>query len=578
MAANLWRVAAESARSDSRTDAELLRQFTQSRDQRPFATLVERHGPLIFGVCRRVLGPSPEAEDAFQATFLVLISKAESTAFRAALGPWLYGVAHRIARKAQFKRSRRFAVEKQVDPMPQPFIDAPDTTESDELQRAFDEELAELPEAMRQAVVLCELQGVGRAVAAKQLRIAEGTLSSRLGRARKLLKDRLSRRGFALIVPATAAVSGQLTGATVGLAHGAVGEVPMAVWSLAQEALKDMLISNLKLGAVFLAVAVGFTGFGFLAIGYGGDEPTPKLKVGASAKAAPPTEIKPVAANERVEAGKQPNAGPVANVNGRDVGREEFAEFLIRKYGSKEIDGFVMRKIVSAEAEKKGVVVQAEMEATHRETLKALGDTEESFRKRLLKEGHYTPESYREETLIPMVTMQKLVADSIRVTEADLRKLFEGLHGEKRATQLIVWEKDIDLKLIQKQTDEAKFSAAEFDRIASGQARKEFAAIKGHFPAIGRAEYMERAEAITEAAFVLKKAGDVSELIKLEGGFALVKLVSIVTPDVGKRFEVERPDLEVHARGIAMNKAVSNWFETAKEKAKPVYFIPPAKK
>jgi RNA polymerase sigma factor (sigma-70 family) len=128
------------ARDDLRTDAELLNRFVSLHEHSAFASLVVRHGPLVYGVCRRALGATADADDAFQATFLVLAQKAGSVPWRGNLGPWLFGVAHRIARKARFKRDRRFAVEKQVDAMPHPETAPPDRTETDELSRAFDEE------------------------------------------------------------------------------------------------------------------------------------------------------------------------------------------------------------------------------------------------------------------------------------------------------------------------------------------------------------------------------------------------------------------------------------------------------
>src|SRR5205823_6335291 len=138
------------------TDAGLVADVLRSDDQDAFAELVRRHGPMILGVCRRFLGEGPDAADAFQATFLVLIRRARRTDWREALGPWLYGVALRVARKARARRARRLATERQVSHMTAEPASPP--SEPDDLAAVLDEELAALPETYRRPLVLCELQ------------------------------------------------------------------------------------------------------------------------------------------------------------------------------------------------------------------------------------------------------------------------------------------------------------------------------------------------------------------------------------------------------------------------------------
>ncbi|MBX9584273.1 MAG: sigma-70 family RNA polymerase sigma factor, partial [Gemmataceae bacterium] len=184
MPANPLRRLAFAARPDPASDALLVRTFLASRDEAAFAELVRRHGPMVLAACRRVLGHREDAEDAFQAAFLVLARKAGSVR-GANLPGWLYAVAVRTARGVRVMRDRRRRRES-ASRGREPGEARPDRSpEQDELVAAVDEELAGLPEPYRAAVVLCELQGRPRRSAAAELGIPEGTLSSRLAAARR---------------------------------------------------------------------------------------------------------------------------------------------------------------------------------------------------------------------------------------------------------------------------------------------------------------------------------------------------------------------------------------------------------
>jgi RNA polymerase sigma factor (sigma-70 family) len=203
-------------------DDQLLAQFFQSQDEAAFAVLLARHGPLVLGVCRRILGNSGDAEDAFQATFLVLVSKGRTLREPGQLASWLYGVASRTARKLKSKAALRQKRERQASAMTTT-SDARDMTYG-ELQAILDEEISRLPAKYALPLVMCYLEGKTNAQAAAQLGWPEGSMSRRLSRARELLRSRLARRGLALSVAliayafarkADAAIPSQLAAATL---------------------------------------------------------------------------------------------------------------------------------------------------------------------------------------------------------------------------------------------------------------------------------------------------------------------------------------------------------------------------
>jgi RNA polymerase sigma factor (sigma-70 family) len=184
------------------TDGELLARFLSSRDGDALAALVRRHAPMVWGVCRRLLHNQSDAEDAFQATFLVLVRKAADVPGQA-VANWLYGVARQTAVRLRATAARRVRRETQVVTMPEPTVE--EARDAD-LQAVVDEEVAGLPDHYRVVVVLCDLGGMTRKEAARQLGIPEGSVASRLARARVMLARRLTRRGFVLSGASVAAV------------------------------------------------------------------------------------------------------------------------------------------------------------------------------------------------------------------------------------------------------------------------------------------------------------------------------------------------------------------------------------
>src|SRR5262245_8451160 len=261
---------------DDLADAHLVDRFVARRDDEAFAILVRRHGPMVLSVCRRVLHDLHDAEDAFQATFLVLARKAGSIGRRERLGNWLHGVAYRTALKARANAARWQEIE-------EPPIDSTADEPLSELARrelrlVLDEEVGRLPGRYRAPVVLCYLEGHSYAEAARQLGCPPGTVSGRLARARELLRGRLARRGFALsaallgtLLPgsAPAAVSIPLIESTVKAAAttaagraAVTGAVAAPVVALAEGVIKAMLWTKIKItvAVVLIGSLVGASG------------------------------------------------------------------------------------------------------------------------------------------------------------------------------------------------------------------------------------------------------------------------------------------------------------------------------
>ena len=178
------------------SDQELVERFRSARDEAAFRAVIDRHGPMVFQVCRRVLSTRADVEDAFQATFLVLVRRGRTIRRQGSLASWLHGVARRTALKLRTEAARRRRREERVA---RPIAAAvADDTPWGELRAILDDELGRLPVGCRSALVLCYLEGRTQDEAASQLGVSKSTLRRNLDRGRDLLGRRLARRGVTL--------------------------------------------------------------------------------------------------------------------------------------------------------------------------------------------------------------------------------------------------------------------------------------------------------------------------------------------------------------------------------------------
>src|SRR5262249_48158965 len=253
-------------------DGQLLERFVRQRDEAAFKALVARHGPMVLGVCRRLLHDPATVEDAFQATFLVLVRKAGSIRRGEGLGNWLYGVARRRGPRAKVEAARRRAREAAAGAR-QPDDPLAEMTVR-ELFEALDEELGHLSPRYRTPLVLCYLEGTTRDQAARELGCSLATLDRRLGRGRELLRARLGRRGLtlsgAVLATAlcgragTAAVPDALLGSTLQAAAGSAVRAEVA--ALTKGVIGAMSTTQLKAAAAVLVV-VALAGLAAAALG-----------------------------------------------------------------------------------------------------------------------------------------------------------------------------------------------------------------------------------------------------------------------------------------------------------------------
>jgi RNA polymerase sigma factor (sigma-70 family) len=254
-------------------DGQLLERFVSRRDEAAFTALVALHGPMVLGVCRRILRHEHDIEDAFQATFLVLVRRAGSIRDAGRLGPWLHGVARRVALRARAEANRRRVDVCQARRAGEDLaMGTSSEIERTDLLGIIDEEVARLPAAFREAVVLCDLEGRSYSDAARRLRCPLGTLQSRLARGRARLRSRLTRRGLApealgaaLLGGAAAAVPESLAAATLkaatamisGQAAAAASATALALAASVTKGLTMSLLQKVAIASTVVSVLIG---------------------------------------------------------------------------------------------------------------------------------------------------------------------------------------------------------------------------------------------------------------------------------------------------------------------------------
>src|SRR5580704_13456440 len=248
------------------SDRQLLESFIERRDEAAFEALVRRHGPMVMGVCRRILRNRQDAEDAFQAAFLVLVRKAAVIGSRELLAGWLYGVAYNTALKGKAAAARRRLKGRQATAMLEAEAEAPQP-EGDWLP-ILDRELNGLPDKYRLPIVLCDLQGKPHKEAARELGCPIGTLSGRLSRGRTLLAKRLARYGLASTAGSLSAALAQqevsasvppaVVSATVKAAT--TGAVSAEIAALTEGVVKAMFLTKLKMATMMLGTVMVLIG------------------------------------------------------------------------------------------------------------------------------------------------------------------------------------------------------------------------------------------------------------------------------------------------------------------------------
>jgi RNA polymerase sigma factor (sigma-70 family) len=551
------------ARPDGGTasDTSLLCRFITLHDESAFELLTWRHGPMIYSVCRRVLGDEHAAEDAFQAVLLVLARKARSISRKQSLAGWLYRVAYRAALRAREQARRRRRHEQPVAQMPA----VPDPHESDpvwrELRQGLDEELHALAEKYRAPLVLCYLEGLTNEEAARQLGCPVGTVKTRLAHARRVLAGRLTRRGLTLAAGLmTAAVSPRAPAATVPaalvssttraalvIAAGktlALGAVSAPVAHLTEGVLRAMMLAKLKLATVVLATGLAVAGLGtasYRALANEKDNSLDDVPRTTPAEARVIQIKKEMArlkedlrqAEETVAREKaMPPRGAVAIIFGDvPITRDELADHLLTHMRPQDLESYIIQRIVEHACRKEGITVtEADVDQAMRDKLRN-GNITESKLPELLKRSNKTLREYREAMRLQLLLEQ--LARQRKVSEKDLRQAFAARYGDRIECDYVAWmsnQKEAAHKAVQ-QLQRGTITFKELAQKHDG---------KGGTIELGASHLPPE---LRRAALVLQP-GDVSELIELPNAVVILKCKRRIPSDRSVQFEDVREQLQ----------------------------------
>jgi RNA polymerase sigma factor (sigma-70 family) len=570
-------------------DGQLLRRFVAHGDQAAFELLVWRHGPMVLGLCRRVLRDRHEAEDAFQATFLVLARRAAAIARPGSVGSWLYKVAYRVALRERAGQRRRDRFERPAAELLLADRHAVDP-ERGELRAVIDEELARLPDKYRAPVVLCYLEGRTNEEAARQLGSPTGTIKTRLARARRLLADRLARRGLAPwgrfsnlpAVAVPAALAGSTARAAALAAAGktaAAGAVSAHVAGLTEGVLRAMMLTKLKVAAVVMAVGLAVGGAGMmsyraLAAGPADDAASraARLRKQIENLQEELRQAERDAQREKEAAARDkpgrpaPKAPPVAVIfDDVPITREELGDYLLRRVTREQLDGYIRHRILEHACRERGITVTgSEVDAAFEAERKRFADP--AAFEAMLRERGKSPPEWKADVIRPRLLLRKLCRDRVRVTERDLRNAFEAAYGEKVECRMILWPPDQRDQAVRTAKAFASGDGARFDLTAANQPNERLARADGRIPPIGRHATGE--EALERAAFRLQP-GQISPLVETAEGYAVLKCLRRIPPDETKEYEGVREQLERQVRERLTEKEIKKVFQELKEQAHP---------
>ena len=474
------------------SDRELVERFVYSRDESAFTVLIERHGPMVLGVCRRALANQDDAEDACQATFLVLARRVSSLRNKESLASWLHGVANRVV--ADLKREAARHKNREHDLQLPPPVDPATEVAQREVQAVLDEELGRLPEWYRAPLILCYLERLTRDKAAARLGLSPGSLHGRLERGRDLLRQRLSKRGLTLSALLTGAALGE--GATLSptlvvssakaAALVAAGQsltelVGPKALTLTREVLKNMVLTKLKLGtaAVLCTVLLALVGGAFTSRGEAQD-PRAKAGVDFTRKENDEDFIRRISKDLR---GKEPTPAEVHFfVSAKESAkRDKLIDLFIQERQvmkaaeakEKNVRDFLEEKLVGKEKQDAESLRQQEATNDAKKLLLALRDQEKALEQLSKEKAQAEGDKLRKELEVKELLLDKLRAETLREKER-AEVMMRRLQDEQARARDLAEREAIARAQAQEQAEAARVQmarAVEQERAAAEQAR-----------------------------------------------------------------------------------------------------------